>query len=243
MRLELISCEVLFREMCDSVARSPHQINLRFLSKGLHDLGGAGMRRQLQQHIDDSPDCDAILLGYALCGNGLHGLERSEEHIVMPRAHDCIALLMGSREAYAEYFESNPGTYFRSTGWLERGKALQQLASGAQMASESLPALIERYGEENGRYLYEEFTRYRQHYQQLTYIETGLEPNQSFEEQARAEAGERGWRFSKTTGSLRLFQHLVNGDWPEKDFLIVPPGSRAMASYDHQVIRCERGAP
>lgn len=243
MRFELISCEVLFREMCDSVARSPHQVNVRFLSKGLHDLGGTAMRRQLQQHIDGSPDCDAILLGYALCGNGLHGLEARRAPLVMPRAHDCIALLMGSREAYADYFESNPGTYFRSTGWLERGQTLQQLSSGAQAGSESLPALIERYGEENGRYLYEEFTRYRENYQQLTYIETGLEPNRSFEEQARAEAVERGWRFSKTTGSLGLFRQLVNGDWPEKDFLIVPPGVRAVASYDHQVIRCEGGRP
>lgn len=243
MRLELISCEVLFREMCHAVARSPHQVNVRFLGKGLHDLGGTAMRRELQQKIDESPDCDAILLGYALCGNGLHGLEARRTPLVMPRAHDCIALLMGSREAYAEYFESNPGTYFRSTGWLERGQTLQQLSSGAQAGSESLPALIERYGEENGRYLYEEFTRYRQHYQQLTYIETGLEPNRSFEEQARAEASERGWRFSKAAGNLRLFEQLVNGDWPEEDFLIVPPGSRAVASYDHQVIRREGGTP
>ena len=104
MRFELISCEVLFREMCHAVARSPHQVNVRFLSKGLHDQGGAGMRRALQQKIDESPDCDAILLGYALCGNGLHGLEARRTPLVMPRAHDCIALLMGSRAAYTEYF-------------------------------------------------------------------------------------------------------------------------------------------
>jgi len=242
MRFELISCEVLFREMCDAVARSPHQVNVRFLSKGLHDLGGVGMRRQLQECVDDAPDCDAVLLGYALCGNGLHGLQARRAPLVMPRAHDCIALLMGSREAYAAYFESNPGTYFRSTGWLERGKTLQQLVSGAHVGSESLPALIERYGEENGRYLYEEFTRYRQQYQQLTYIETGLEPNRGFEEQAQAEAGERGWRFSKVAGDLRLFRQLVNGDWPGEDFLIVPPGGRISASYGPDIVRQEGGS-
>jgi hypothetical protein len=241
MRFELISCEVLFREMCDAVARSPHQVNVRFLTKGLHDIGGAGMSRQLQQQIDGAPDCDAVLLGYALCGNGSHGLQARRAPLVMPRAHDCIALLMGSRHAYATYFESNPGTYFRSTGWLERGKTLHQLASGGQVGSESLPALIERYGEENGRYLYEEFTRYRQNYRQLTYIETGLEPTPGFECQARDEAAERGWQFSKIRGNLRLFHQLVNGEWPEEDFLIVPPGGRVVASYDMQVIRCEGG--
>ena len=42
-RLKLIACEVLYREMCDAVARSPHQVDVEFLPKGLHDLGGAAM--------------------------------------------------------------------------------------------------------------------------------------------------------------------------------------------------------
>ena len=239
MRFQLISCEVLFREMCDAVAHSPHQVNVQFLSKGLHDLGGKAMRRQLQEHIDKAEDCDAVLMGYALCGNGLHGLEARTVPLVLPRAHDCIALLMGSRKRYGEFFEANPGTYFRSTGWIERGKTLHQLAMGQSAAGDSLDALIERYGEENGRYLFEEFTRYRQNYRQLTYIETGLEPDSRFEDQARQEAGERGWAFSKVTGSLALFRKLVNGDWPEEDFLVVPPGGRAVASYDGRVICCE----
>jgi hypothetical protein len=239
MRFQLISCEVLFREMCDAVARSPHQVSVQFLSKGLHDLGGKGMRRQLQDHVDKAGDCDAVLMGYALCGNGLHGLEARAAPLVLPRAHDCIALLMGSRKRYGEFFQSNPGTYFRSTGWLERGKALHQLAMGQSAAGASLDDLIERYGEENGRYLFEEFTRYRQHYRQLTYIETGLEPDGRFEEQARREAEERGWAFSKEAGSLALFRQLVNGEWPEEDFLVLPPGGRAVASYDDRVIRCE----
>jgi len=239
MRFQLISCEVLFREMCDAVAHSPHQVNVQFLSKGLHDLGGKAMRRQLQEHIDKAEDCDAVLMGYALCGNGLHGLEARAVPLVLPRAHDCIALLMGSRKRYGEFFEANPGTYFRSTGWIERGKTLHQLAMGQSAAGDSLDALIERYGEENGRYLFEEFTRYRQNYRQLTYIETGLEPDSRFEDQARQEAGERGWAFSKVTGSLALFRKLVNGDWPEEDFLVVPPGGRAVASYDGRVICCE----
>jgi hypothetical protein len=239
MRFQLISCEVLFREMCDAVARSPHQVTVRFLSKGLHDLGSKRMRRQLQDHIDQAEDCDAVLMGYALCGNGLHGLEARKAPLVLPRAHDCIGLLMGSRRRYGDYFGTNPGTYFRSTGWIERGKSLQQLAMGQSVSGASLDDLIERYGEENGRYLFEEFTRYRQHYRQLAYIETGLEPDARFEDQARQEAAERGWAFSKVTGSLALFRQLVNGEWPAEDFLVVPPGGRVVASYDDRVIRCE----
>lgn len=239
MRFHLISCEVMFREMCDAVARSPHQVNVRFLSKGLHDLGAKEMRRQLQECVDQAQDHDAVLMGYALCGNGLNGLEARSVPLVVPRAHDCIALLMGSRKRYADFFAANPGTYFRSTGWLERGKSLQQLSPGQ---SESLDQLIDRYGEDNGRYLFEEFTRYRRHYRQLVYIETGLEPDSRFEDQARTEADGRGWTFAKTAGNLSLFRQLVNGDWPEEDFLVVPPRGRVQASYDEKVIRCEGSA-
>lgn len=242
MRYQLISCEVLLREMCDAVARSPHQVDVAFLSKGLHDLGGKAMRRGIQERIDavKRADHDAILLGYALCGNGLHGLVARDIPLVIPRAHDCIALLMGSRARYAEFFEQNPGTYYRSTGWLERGKSLHQLAMGADVAGTTLDELIETYGDDNGRYLYEEFTRYRAHYRQLVYIETGLEPDGRFEDEARREAGEKGWEFAKMRGSLSLFRMLVNGDWPESDFLVVPPGHRIAASYDDGIVRAER---
>jgi hypothetical protein len=240
MRFQLISCEVLYREMCDAVAHSPHQVDVRFLSKGLHDLGGRPMRGELQEQIDSisADSYDAVLLGYALCGNGLHGLEARTIPVVAPRAHDCIALILGGRERYQHYYETNPGTYFRSTGWLERGKAVQQLAMGR-----TLDQLIDRYGDDNGRYLFEELTRYQQNYRQLTYIESGLEAGPHFEEQAKQEAQDRGWRFAKVQGNLQLLRQLVNGDWPETDFLVTPPGCRIVASYDEHIIRMEGTPP
>lgn len=241
MRFQLICCEVLFREMCACVARSPHQVDVGFLPKGLHDHGGATMRKELQRVVDEAYTArpDAVLMGYALCGNGLHGLEARQAPLVIPRAHDCIALLMGSRHRYQEYFESNPGVYFRSTGWLERGQGLDQAVRMKTGVSESLDDLIARYGEDNAYYLFEEMNRYREAYRKLTYIETGLEPDARFEAAARDEAKARGWEYEKLTGSLRLFHDLVNGDWNEDDFLVVPPGYRAVARYDERILAAE----
>jgi hypothetical protein len=142
---------------------SPHQVDLEFLPKGLHDLGRKPMAAKIQEAVDRTPEgvYDAILLGYGLCGNGLDGLTARHTRLVLPRAHDCIALLMGSRERYQAYFEHNPGTYYRSTGWLERGQGLQQLTHDTMGFDESLEDMIRKYGEDNGRYLYEELTRYR----------------------------------------------------------------------------------
>jgi len=220
------------------MARSPHQVDVRFLPKGLHDRGGAVMCRELQQCVDEASEseCDAVLMGYALCGNGLHGLRARKVPVVLPRAHDCIALLMGSHKVYAEYFSSHPGTYYRSTGWLERGQGLDQTVRMKTGVTLALDDLIAKYGDDNGRYLFEEMNRYRENYSRLTYIETGLEPDSRFEDAARAEAGQRGWEFEKFRGSLRIFQALVSGEWPEEDFLVVPPGHRVVARYDERII-------
>jgi len=241
MRLKLISCEVLFREMCDACAHSPHQVDPEFLPKGLHDLGGKPMAKKVQEAVDRTPEgvFEAILLGYGLCGNGLDGLTARHTRLVLPRAHDCIALLMGSRERYQRYFERNPGTFYRSTGWLERGKGLQQLTHDTRGFDESLEALIRKYGEDNGRYLYQEMTRYRSHYRKLTFIETGLEAGGKFIAEAAAEAQENGWSFERLPGDLAWLRRLVEGDWAEAEFVVALPGQRIMASYDNGVLRVQ----
>ena len=239
MRLKLIGCEVLFRELCHACAHSPHRVDVEFLPKGLHDLGGKPMAAKIQEAVDRTPEgvYEAILLGYGLCGNGLDGVAARHTRLVLPRAHDCIALLMGSRERYQVYFERNPGTYYRSTGWLERGKGLEQLTHNTMGLDEPLEALIRKYGEDNGRYLYEEMTRYRSQYSKLTFIETGLEAGGKFLAEAAAEAREKGWVFERLTGDLAWLGRMVEGQWAEAEFLVAEPGQRIAPSYDARVVK------
>jgi hypothetical protein len=130
--------------------------------------------------------------------------------------------------------------YYRSTGWIERGGDLEPLARTQTGMGYTLDALIERYGEENGRFLYEELTRYRQTYRQLTFIETGIEPDARAEEAAQAEAAEKGWTFEKLRGDMGLFRGLLAGTWDESDYLVVPPGHRIAARPDQGIVAAER---
>ena len=241
MRLKLISCEVLFREMCHACAHSPHRVDLEFLPMGLHALGGKPMAAKIQEAVDRTEEgvYQAILLGYGLCGNGLDGLAARHTRLVLPRAHDCIALLMGSHDRYLAYFDGNPGTYYRSTGWLERGQGLQQLTHHTLGFDESLDALVRQYGEDNGRYLYEEMTRYRAQYRKLTFIETGLEAGGEFIAEAAAEARDKGWSFERLPGDLAWLGRLVEGVWTEAEFVIAEPGQRIVASYDNRVVKAQ----
>ena len=122
MKLLLIGCEVILRELCEALLRSPHTVHTVFLPAGLHDRGTVVMRAEVQKAIDEAERgaYDAIVLGYGLCGNGMAGLRARSVQVVIPRAHDCITLLLGSRQRYAEFFLANSGTYYRSIGWVER---------------------------------------------------------------------------------------------------------------------------
>ncbi len=245
MRLKLISCEVFYREMCYAISRSPHQVDVEFMPKGLHDIKNSLMRARLQERIDltDTSMYDAILFGYGLCNNGIDGLTAAHIPLVIPRAHDCITIFLGSKERYLSYFTDNPGVYFKTSGWIERGtpgKEFDQLSIQQKTGLElSRADLIKKYGEENGHYLFEELTKYKDRYNTFTYIEMGIEPDDRFEKQTRDDAEKAGWGFQKVKGDMSLIHRLVNGEWNNDEFLVVKPGYRVAANFKDNVIEAE----
>lgn len=239
----MISCDVLRREMYEAAARSVNTVDLEFLPKGLHDIGCQGMRDRLQQALDNvQGPYDAVLLGYGLCNMGVDGIITKRHCVVITRAHDCITLFLGSRKRFQDYFEQNPGTYYATSGWLERtGQVESELSqmsiqhtTGMDM---SLEDLTRNYGEDNARYLYDTLVQNTRHYKKLTYIPMGIEPDNRFEKASRKKAEEKGWTFETLGGDLNLIQRLVDGDWATDDFVVVPTGHRISVSYDDGILK------
>ncbi len=246
--MKLLSCEIFYREFCAAVSRSPNTVDVEFLTKGLHDIGSEGMLERLQSAVDRvGPGYDAVLMGYGLCNNGLVGLTARRVRLVVPRAHDCITLFLGNKERYLDYFQTNPGVFYETTGWLERGESngeLTQLALGKKLGiAQSFEELVARYGEDNARYLQDELGNLTKHYRQITFIEMGTEPDSSFERRAREKAQARGWMVQTVKGDLGLIQRLVDGVWDDREFLIVPPDWKIAADYNSGIIVAEKVAP
>ena len=238
----IIACAVFVREVYFCAAKSKNIIDVMILDQGLHDIGEVGMSAKLQEVIDavDPGKFDAILLGYGLCNNGIRGLHASIP-LVIPKAHDCIALLMGSKEKYREYFDANPGTFYRSVGWVEHVEhhLSNPDSTTTKMGMQQYEEYVKLYGEDNAKYLMETLEGGLKHYNKLTYINTGVGDFQEYKDAEKADAAERGWTFEEYQGDMNLFMRMMDGEWDENDYLVIKPGEKVRPSYDDEIIKTE----
>jgi hypothetical protein len=245
MRIKCIGCDALARIIYLCAAHSPHLVDVSLLRLGLHRKP-ADLQVRLQQEIDGSVNqgYDAIVMVYGLCGRSTAGITARDVPITIPRAHDCITLFLGSRERYASQQESQPGTYWYTSDYIERGS--QDGSMTALGASEEDGLNIEdvydeyvvKYGKDNADYLMEVMGAWRSHYQRAAFIDMGIGDSQAVEKKARDEAARRGWNFERVAGDLVLIRRLLNADWNE-DFLTLLPGQKLGMSYDEDIICAE----
>ncbi|MEK7412317.1 MAG: DUF1638 domain-containing protein [Planctomycetota bacterium] len=242
-RLFLVGCTVFTRELNAAIAASERQVDAVWLPKDLHDRGGKDMMRVLQERCDqaDPAQHDAIALGYGLCNNGLIGLRARALPIIVYRSHDCIGCLLGSRKRYEDEFRAQPGTYWYSAGWIERGKNSSPL-SAPEVPSADDPQwlkMVAKYGEDNARFLWDEMRAQTAHYTRLAYVDTGIGPQDRFAAEAERRATERGMTFQRMTGDPAWIRALIDGPWDDERFLTIKPGEQIVARYDGTLVGAE----
>ena len=246
MRIRAVCCEIIYREACRTAADSPHVVDLDFLPKGLHDVGSEKMLARLQEVVDvvDPETYDATVLGYALCNNGTAGLKATRTRLVIPRAHDCITFFMGSRRAYCEYFDAHPGTYYKTTGWFERGKGgLEDDIPDQLGTNRTYREYVEKHGEENAKYIIKALGGWKTTYSQMTYIDMGFPMDDDYAVKAAVEAKENDWSFERIQGDSRLLKRLFDGPWDDEDFLTLDVGQAVDVSYDECIFRRQGERP
>lgn len=212
----VISCAV-FQHLLEQLLPQEFSVQVTFLDYGLH-LVPNNLRATVQEAIDSIDAPSLVVLGYGLCGNGLNGIRAGNHTLLVPRADDCISILMGSYDRYLREFNSNPGTYYLTKGWLE---------SGSDPLKE-YHDLREKYGPETAEWLMDE--QY-QHYKRLVFIAHTKEDLETYRPRAKevAEYCQR-WdmQYSELVGSDAYVAGLVSAistvKESDEDFLLVPPG-------------------
>jgi len=214
-------------------AQSSHIVDVEFLRKGLHDTGQQTMLQTIQNVVNtvEKDRYDAILLGYGRCNNGIVGLEAKEVTLVIPRVHDCIGLFFGSNRAYEDYFHNHPGTYYRTTGWMERDSYDEDSIMHQLGMDSTYDEYVAKYGREKADYIMQSIGSWQVRYKALAYIEMGLSVDDTYRRLAQIEAQERNLEFQRLQGDMALLRNLINGDWNEDDFLVVKAGEK-VASED-----------
>src|SRR5512138_1350868 len=186
-RPHVIACEV-FRDELEAVS-PPHVVRI-YLPQGLHRTPGK-MPAAIQEAIDAaSSRADVVLLGYGLCSNGVTGVVARSAPIILPRVHDCIALLLGSRERYEAEVAACAGTYYITPGWAKYGTT-----SLSCYKDEYLP----KYGEEDARYIAQELLK---HYKRVAFVDHGAGDGAAGRAHAREMAELFGLAYVEIPGSL-----------------------------------------
>lgn len=217
----MIACATVIEEMLPMLpADVPHEV----LDFGLH-LNPDHLKKTLQEKIDEaSPKADVLLLGYGLCSMAVVGLKASTATLVIPRTDDCIAIFLGSCNAYKDQSKKEPGTYYLTKGWIEAGDT----------PFEEHKLLIERYGEAKA----ERMTRLLlRNYRRLAFIDTGQYEIARYKSYARETAEKFGLRYEEIEGSPALVKKMLFGPWDD-EFVVVSPGEtvtyRAFANQPPQ---------
>jgi len=238
MIFKFIGCKIFMRETYLLAAHSPHVVDTLWLEQQLHNEPEK-LRRTVRQAIDqveaEKVNYDAILLGYGLCSNGIAGLHTQRTPLVVPRAHDCITVMLGSKERYAQEFHGHDGgIYWYSPGWIK-----DNMQPGPERYHNTRRQYVEKYGEENADFLMESEQAWFQSYSLGAYVDTGLTDPAGVEQDiayTKRCTDWLKWNFDRLHGSSALMEALLDGCWNDADFLVLAPGQSARMTADERIV-------
>lgn len=211
----VIACRVMEVELNHVLSETPadHGIALRYLDQQLHrtpeQMPGV-IQNEINQVADEAGE---IVLGYGLCSNGTVGVYAPRQELFIPRVHDCVALLLGSRQAYQKVFKERPGTYYITPGWVKEEKDPLGI-----LENEYVP----RLGRADAEWgIHEEL----KHYSHIALIDTGVCELAPLRRRAKENARFLGKEYTEVEGSTAYFRKILFGPCEEPDFLCLPPAT------------------
>lgn len=221
----LIACRVMEPEL-ERLRQKIQGVQVRYIEQALHRVP-QNMASRVQEEIDGVlSHADLVILGYGLCSNGIVGVVAPPQGLIVPKAHDCIALFLGSLENYRRCFQERPGTYYLTPGWVAESKDPLGI----------LEEYTQRYGEETARWVMEEELK---HYTHIAFINSGVGDLERLRKRAKANAEAFGKQYKEIQGDLSYLRKLLEGPYTQGDFFFIAPGEKVTQErYLEEALRC-----
>jgi len=235
-RVALLACRVFEKEIALYAANARHIVETRYFEVGLHDRPDQ-LRATLQTELDSlaaREDIDAVALAYGLCGRGTAGLRAAKHRLVIPRAHDCITVFMGSKEHYAAHQKRCPTCYYYSPGWNR-----ERRVPGPERLESLKLELAKKFDSDDVSFLLDSEREQWALHDTVTYLDLGTDDAEAEAEYARRCGQWLGWKFERLRGDPTLLRDLLWAHWDARRFQIIEPGERLGHSPDETILRAE----
>jgi len=203
----VLACATVMEEMSPII---PPAMKYTILDFGLH-IKPDRLKQELQKEIDkEVAGITTIILGYGLCSQSVIGLKSANCRVVVPRSDDCIALFLGSVEAYKQQHKIAPGTYYLTKGWLKTGGT----------PFKEYDDVARKYGEAKAKRIMGQILK---NYTRLAFINTGKSELDFYHGEAMEIARRFDLKYEEIQGSDSLVRKMLFGPW-DSDFVIAEPG-------------------
>ncbi len=199
----------------ERVRKGQNGLDILYIEQSLHRTPQK-MADKVQKMVDRAAEyADRIVLGYGLCSNGIVGVRAGKQGLIVPKCHDCIAFFLGSPKAYQEDFNSRPGTYYLTPGWItERKDPLGIIQNDYEP----------RFGRETAEWVMREELK---HYTHIVLIDTGVSELEPLQQIALKNASFFNLEYRELeANNLEYFQKLLKGPYDPDEFIQLKPGEK-----------------
>jgi hypothetical protein len=205
--LRFIACPAVIGELADGATDG---IDCHKLEAQLH-ISPERLKEALRVAVAEADKPGAtIVLGYGLCSNSVLGLKTEHATLVVPRVDDCIAMLLGSNEAFAAESEKERGSYYVAKAYLEECDTIMS----------EQEKLVEKRGRERAGKMMRLLLK---HYTRIVLVDTGRYDMEPHRARVAGFAETFDLAVEQVPGTTRILDALVEGGWGE-DFVVAPPG-------------------
>jgi len=209
MSTVVFSCNTLEDELRLALDDAGLDYPVVWLEGGLHNHPER-LRDRLNEALAGLGGAGRVLMALGHCGGACSGLKNPGYELIIPRADDCLSLLMGSLEIRQRVSRLCP-TYFLTAGWLRHTENL--------ITSFSRDCGL--FGRERAERAYRIMLK---HYRRLGFIDTGAYDLAEEELSTAPLAAIVGLELQRLPGDLAWLRRLLTGPWDGGDFIVVRPG-------------------